>query len=252
MADGLSYFPLFYDQRDLLQELSSDEVKRLLMALFDFFEYGVVFEDEDRSMRFAFRELRKSAENCANNYKKRCETNRLNGAKGGRPKTEETSMEQEEREKTEENRKNPTKPNETEKTQKTQYKEKEEEKEKEKDKDKEKEEQKETAQRNAAYFERFWSAYPRKQNKVNARKAFDKLRADESVLNTMLSALEQQKRSVEWTKDNGAFIPHAATWLNGRRWEDELEVVVGDSRASTYDIHAFDEMTFLNELEECG
>jgi hypothetical protein len=38
----------------------------------------------------------------------------------------------------------------------------------------------------------------------------------------MLQALEKQKRSEQWQKDNGKFIPHAATWLNGKRWEDEL------------------------------
>jgi len=37
----------------------------------------------------------------------------------------------------------------------------------------------------------------------------------------MLAALDWQKKSQSWTKDNGQFIPLAATWLNGRRWEDE-------------------------------
>jgi hypothetical protein len=27
--------------------------------------------------------------------------------------------------------------------------------------------------------------------------------------------------SAEWTKDGGQFIPHPATWLNQKRWEDE-------------------------------
>ena len=33
-----------------------------------------------------------------------------------------------------------------------------------------------------------------------------------------------QKRR-QWIKDGGNFIPHAATWLNQQRWEDELEVI---------------------------
>ncbi len=43
-------------------------------------------------------------------------------------------------------------------------------------------------------------------------------------MNTILNSLEQQKHSVQWTKDGGQYIPYPATWLNGRRWEDESEV----------------------------
>jgi len=35
--------------------------------------------------------------------------------------------------------------------------------------------------------------------------------------------LSRWSKSEQWTKDNGQYIPHAATWLNGRRWEDELK-----------------------------
>ena len=70
-------------------------------------------------------------------------------------------------------------------------------------------------------FARFWSAYPRKQDKVKARKAFNELKPDDTLLDTMLSAIERQKQSPQWTRDGGQFIPLAATWLHGQRWEDE-------------------------------
>ena len=38
----------------------------------------------------------------------------------------------------------------------------------------------------------------------------------------MLSAIDTQKKSDQWKKDNGQFIPNPTTWLNQRRWEDEL------------------------------
>ena len=38
---------------------------------------------------------------------------------------------------------------------------------------------------------------------------------------TLLDAVEAQKRSPQWTRDGGQFIPYPATWLNQRRWEDE-------------------------------
>ncbi len=73
-------------------------------------------------------------------------------------------------------------------------------------------------------FDQFWAAYPKKTAKQQALKVFQKLNPDEALLNTILNSLEQQKHSVQWTKDGGQYIPYPATWLNGRRWEDESEV----------------------------
>lgn len=70
-------------------------------------------------------------------------------------------------------------------------------------------------------FARFWDAYPRHTGKANAEKAWRKLEPDEDLVDTMLAALAWQRRQPSWTKDAGAFIPHPATWLNHRRWEDE-------------------------------
>lgn len=67
-------------------------------------------------------------------------------------------------------------------------------------------------------FMQFWSAYPRKVGKAAAEKAWPKA-ADS--LPAILEALAWQRLSEGWTKDGGAFIPHPATYLNGRRWEDE-------------------------------
>ena len=72
-------------------------------------------------------------------------------------------------------------------------------------------------------FDRFWSVYPRKVAKADAKKAFAKISPDEELLQKMIKALERDKRSSQWVKDNGQFIPYASTWLNGRRWEDEGE-----------------------------
>lgn len=72
-----------------------------------------------------------------------------------------------------------------------------------------------------ALFEQFWSAYPRKQNKERARRAWKKLRPNMALCQAMSDALERDKRSEQWRKNNGEFIPHPSSWLNGRRWEDE-------------------------------
>lgn len=41
-------------------------------------------------------------------------------------------------------------------------------------------------------------------------------------LETLVTAVERQKCSDQWTQNNGQFIPHPATWLNQGRWDDEL------------------------------
>ena len=67
-------------------------------------------------------------------------------------------------------------------------------------------------------FARFWAAYPRKEGKKDAREAFAGVHVDTDVL---LQALERQKRSDRWKKDGGRYVPSAASWLRGARWEDE-------------------------------
>ncbi len=74
-----------------------------------------------------------------------------------------------------------------------------------------------------ADFEKLWSAYPRKEGKQKARAAFEKV---DVSLNILLEAIERQKKSSQWSKDNGQFIPHLATWLNGKRWEDQVHTEV--------------------------
>ena len=45
---------------------------------------------------------------------------------------------------------------------------------------------------------------------------------EEALVETILRALKAQASCEQWTRDGGAYIPYPATWLNGRRWEDEL------------------------------
>lgn len=72
-------------------------------------------------------------------------------------------------------------------------------------------------------FALFWNAYPRKEGKENARKAFSKLNVDGGLMDILLKAIEKQKGSAQWQESGGQFIPYPATWLNGKRWEDEVK-----------------------------
>lgn len=71
-------------------------------------------------------------------------------------------------------------------------------------------------------FDRFWKLYPRKIGKGNAEKAWKKLKVTQPLFDRICAALAAQVNSPDWKKDGGQFIPHPATWLNGKRWEDEL------------------------------
>lgn len=71
-------------------------------------------------------------------------------------------------------------------------------------------------------FPKFWALYPKKVCKAAAEKAWNKLKVTEDLFSLITQGLAKQCVSPGWTKDGGQFIPHPATWLNGKRWEDEV------------------------------
>jgi hypothetical protein len=54
-----------------------------------------------------------------------------------------------------------------------------------------------------------------------AMRAWEKLRPDAALFEAIVKAIEAQRRWPQWAKDGGQFIPHPASWLNARRWEDQ-------------------------------
>jgi hypothetical protein len=71
--------------------------------------------------------------------------------------------------------------------------------------------------REDAEFDRFWSVYPRREAKIAARKAWDKaiLRVDSERI------LAGAERYRDLAGREPQFTAHAASWLNGSRWDDE-------------------------------
>lgn len=74
-------------------------------------------------------------------------------------------------------------------------------------------------------FALFWSAYPKKTAKPAAERAFKASKAHEHLAD-ILKDLERRKSSDDWLKENGKFVPNPATYLNQRRWEDEVSIPV--------------------------
>lgn len=71
-------------------------------------------------------------------------------------------------------------------------------------------------------FDSFWRFYPRKAGKEAARKAWLKLRPDAHIMQMIADNVKDRVEKGEWRKDNQSFILHASTYLNQKRWEDEV------------------------------
>ena len=89
-------------------------------------------------------------------------------------------------------------------------------------------------------FDLFWEAYPNKKGKGAARKAFENAIKKGVTSDVLIDAVNRQRRGAQWTKDNGQYIPHPATWLNQERWEDEPDFTPVDNspQRQTYNPHA--------------
>lgn len=71
-----------------------------------------------------------------------------------------------------------------------------------------------------ADFERFREAYPGKIVKKTALSSWSRLRPSEELLGVILRDIQNRFKG-EWKDKEKAYIPHATTYLNQRRWEDE-------------------------------
>jgi hypothetical protein len=71
-------------------------------------------------------------------------------------------------------------------------------------------------------FESFWGIYPRRLARKDAERAWAKIPPAKQI--DVVNAI---KKHVQMWKQQGTekqFIPYPATWLNGQRWEDEIEL----------------------------
>ena len=74
------------------------------------------------------------------------------------------------------------------------------------------------------WFERFWNAYPKKQNKVEARLAWLRLRYDVQLYIQIVEAV-QRFRVVrrDWQTAGGRYVPMPENFLINERWNDEVK-----------------------------
>jgi hypothetical protein len=70
-------------------------------------------------------------------------------------------------------------------------------------------------------FADFWKAYPAKKAKQDAAKAFAKL-TDADIADVLADIPKRAALDRAWL---GGYVPNPATYLRGRRWEDEITPV---------------------------
>ena len=63
----------------------------------------------------------------------------------------------------------------------------------------------------------------KRNQKVKPKKTFNKLKPTEELVDKMIEAIQLLKRTKQWLKDDGQFIPYPSTWLNAKGWEDEIK-----------------------------
>lgn len=80
-------------------------------------------------------------------------------------------------------------------------------------------------------FESFWKTYPRKQSKQVAKDRINKL-----SLKTKKLIVEVLPAHIKYWKDAGTepeHIPLLSTWINQKRWEDDLDSITSKQTTST-------------------
>ncbi len=80
----------------------------------------------------------------------------------------------------------------------------------------------------AASFLEFYEKYPKKEAKAEAAKVWNKVNPQNGLKEIILTAIEKQAKFKSHLKETDQFCPewpNPATWLNQKRWEDEIPKV---------------------------
>ena len=201
------YLKAWVDWLERYQRLDDAEFGRLMRAALEYKRSGAVMSLPVLE-ELLFDGIKLDIDRDIEKYETKRAVNSENGKKGGRPKKADAISEK---------RTKRTVFLETEKRQ-------EEEKEKEEDKDKEKDKDNIPPKSpKGELFEKFWAAYPKKVGIQAAKKAWSRLKPNKELTEAILQAVERQKSSIQWSTNNGQFIPNPARWLNEWRWEDKVQ-----------------------------
>jgi hypothetical protein len=69
-------------------------------------------------------------------------------------------------------------------------------------------------------FDDFWVVYPKHEAKKDAQKAWSKLKPSTETRDRIMADVDRRRRSFDWRKEHGKFVPYPASYLRSQRWED--------------------------------
>lgn len=71
-------------------------------------------------------------------------------------------------------------------------------------------------------FEQFWKVFPKKVGKPVALRAWFSLKPGNGLVEKIVEDITSKAASEQWTKEGRRFCLNPSTYLNQRRWEDEV------------------------------
>jgi hypothetical protein len=96
-------------------------------------------------------------------------------------------------------------------------------------------------------FNLFWAQYPKKVGKLTAKRSWEKLSLDNQQ--KALEAIAEHRKYWAAKGTDWEFIPHASTWLNQERFEDELVIEQKENKRPPLPWYASDELTLAKGRE---
>ena len=93
-------------------------------------------------------------------------------------------------------------------------------------------------------FLEFWKLYPRKVAKVAAQRSWKRLKVKD--IDDIFKVYKEHL--IRWRGTEIQFVPHASTWINQRRWEDELEPLP-ENKSSIYRNIENERKTFIKKIK---
>lgn len=94
-------------------------------------------------------------------------------------------------------------------------------------------------------FERWWKHYPKPAGKRAARAEWAKLKPapTEADVDAWIQTLQRQRRSSQWLKDNGDYIPDAERYIKKGRMFDEETLLPSMTQEDARTLNALDSWT---------
>lgn len=229
-------FIIHHKQLEKIRKLSEHEKARLFDLLAQWRIDGEIPEDDMSREYMLFSFMKDTIELSDKSYEVTCERNRSNGTKGGRPKTQPVTEQPASQPETTEEPKKPSglikNPEEPKKPDKNRV-------------DKNRIEKKDNNSF-LSVFEKFRNLY--KGNKCGLETEFENFcrHSDwKDILPKLLSALEAEIVWREKMAQAGNFVPSWAnlkTWINQRRWEQELGAVSACGKTENVRWYSYEEM----------